>query len=326
VYVGSSDFNVYAITSNGKQRWAFESDYFVDASPAIAEDGTIYIGSCDGKLYAVNSNGARKWAFAMGAVPGDPAVGRDGTVYAGNSDGRIYAVRPDGQLRWSYQTGATVDTHPVVGADDTVYAGSKDGYLYALRANGVLRWRYAVGGSVRAPAIGANGVIYVVSYNHVFAIGHKMYLPLVLCEPPAPVEFSYDDGTPESALMNSAGQLAAVRFTVGSQSQVVRLRYYIKGEMRQVRVAVYDASWGQVYSEAVQPTVADPQGGGWFEWDITGQGITVNGDFYVVLEWLGDGPQLGVDDDPPDHGRSYAGVLPPARIPSGNAMIRAVVR
>jgi len=153
-------------------------------------------------------------------------------------------------------------------------------------------------------------------------------LPLILLPReslPPTQELFYDDGTPESSLMNGAGQLAAVRFTVGSPSQVVRLQYYIKGDMRQVRVSVYDGSWSQVYSETVQPSVADPQGGGWFEWDITSQGVTVDGDFYVALEWLEDGPQLGVDDDPPDHGRSYAGHLPPERIPSGNAMIRVTV-
>ena len=50
---GSSDHNVYAITSAGKLAWVFPTGGSVHSSPAIAADGTVYIGSTDGNLYAI---------------------------------------------------------------------------------------------------------------------------------------------------------------------------------------------------------------------------------------------------------------------------------
>ena len=71
----------------------------VDASPAIADDGTIYVGTdqygasgvtpqpADTSFWAVNSDGTRKWAFYIGdGVESSPAIGHDGTIYFGSYD------------------------------------------------------------------------------------------------------------------------------------------------------------------------------------------------------------------------------------------------
>jgi outer membrane protein assembly factor BamB len=34
--------------------WEFETEGYVDSSPAIGSDGTVYVGSQDKKLYAIN--------------------------------------------------------------------------------------------------------------------------------------------------------------------------------------------------------------------------------------------------------------------------------
>jgi outer membrane protein assembly factor BamB len=62
------------------------------SSPAIGADGTIYVGSWDYNLYAVKPDGTLRWKFAAGnPVFSSPAIGADGTVYFG-SDGNLYAV------------------------------------------------------------------------------------------------------------------------------------------------------------------------------------------------------------------------------------------
>lgn len=53
VYVGSADNNVYAIsTTDGTERWAFQTGNRVYSSPAVVEE-TVYVGSADNSVYAL---------------------------------------------------------------------------------------------------------------------------------------------------------------------------------------------------------------------------------------------------------------------------------
>ena len=44
----------------------FSSGDYIYSSPAIGSDGTIYIGSKDYNLYAINPDGSLKWKYATG--------------------------------------------------------------------------------------------------------------------------------------------------------------------------------------------------------------------------------------------------------------------
>jgi len=71
----------------GTQKWAFATGSGVFSSPAIGADGTIYVGSYDFNLYAINPDGTQKWAFPTGGMPvaSSPAIGADGTIYVGSA-------------------------------------------------------------------------------------------------------------------------------------------------------------------------------------------------------------------------------------------------
>lgn len=59
---------------------------------------------------------------------------------------------------------------PVVAADGTVYLGNQEGEVIALRADGTPYWRRKIAGHqtiVASPAIGANGIVYVVGISRV---------------------------------------------------------------------------------------------------------------------------------------------------------------
>jgi outer membrane protein assembly factor BamB len=52
VYVGSDDYNVYALNAKtGAKLWSYTTGAFVASSPAVA-NGVVYVGSYDGKAYA----------------------------------------------------------------------------------------------------------------------------------------------------------------------------------------------------------------------------------------------------------------------------------
>ena len=67
VYVGSEDFNVYALNaSTGAKLWSYTTGSWVHSSPAVA-NGVVYVGSDDGNVYALNaSTGAKLWRHFIG--------------------------------------------------------------------------------------------------------------------------------------------------------------------------------------------------------------------------------------------------------------------
>ncbi|MCK5561342.1 MAG: PQQ-binding-like beta-propeller repeat protein [Thermoplasmata archaeon] len=161
IYVGSDDYNLYAINPNGTKKWNFTTGGDVRSSPAIGSDGTIYVGSNDYNLYAIYPNGTKKWNFTTGGIESSPAIGSDGTVYVGGSI-FLYAIYTNGTLRWKFKTNDIFHSSPAIAADNTIYIGSWDTYLYAIYPDGTLKWKYKTANEVySSPAIGADGTIYI---------------------------------------------------------------------------------------------------------------------------------------------------------------------
>ncbi|MCJ8011592.1 PQQ-binding-like beta-propeller repeat protein [Paenibacillus sp. KQZ6P-2] len=157
--------SLYMPSSNGVERWAFETGGGISlSSPAVGADGTVYVGSTDGKLYAVDKKGKKKWEFTTkDKVYSSPIIGADGTVYVGSSV-NLYAITPDGELKWAFEAGGAVNSIPAIGADGTVYFECEDGKLYALKPDGTKIWEFATGDGMSCkPAIDSNGTIYIGS-------------------------------------------------------------------------------------------------------------------------------------------------------------------
>lgn len=170
VYVGSRDFNVYAIdATSGEERWHFPTGGDVASSPAVV-DGMVFIGSRDSNMYALDADtGSIVWSFkAENAIHSSPVV-VEGAVYFGSNDGHVYALdQESGAELWSFDTGDEVSSSPAV-FDGVVYVGShinpspgvNGGALFALdTASGKELWRFNAGRDVGgSPAI-ANGIVY----------------------------------------------------------------------------------------------------------------------------------------------------------------------
>ena len=130
----------------GTVLWEFETEFWVDSSPAIGPDGIVYVGSWDDKVYALDGKiGAEKWEFKTGfGTRSSPAIGSDGTIYVGSEDNKIYALNgKSGAKKWEFETGFNVSSSPAIGSDGTVYVGSGDNKLYAINPNsGVKLWEF----------------------------------------------------------------------------------------------------------------------------------------------------------------------------------------
>jgi outer membrane protein assembly factor BamB len=80
------------------------------------------------------------------------------------------------RVRWSFPTADQVYSSVAVAADGTVYCGSSDHHLYAIDGrSGARRWDRELDTAVGAPAIGADGAVFVGEYtgagsSHVYAL------------------------------------------------------------------------------------------------------------------------------------------------------------
>jgi hypothetical protein len=139
-------------------------------------------------------------------------------------------------------------------------------------------------------------------------------------------ELTYDDGVAGFGIAVAPPGMAAVKFSAGSLVKVEKLRFFVWGAQRDMRVHILDNRFNSVYSRLVIP------GDGWLEVDISAENVFVSGDFYIGWQWITEGPNgpwLGFDVGFPHHQHSYIGV--PAGIPQPaesdiDLMIRVVVR
>ncbi len=175
-HTGRSPYNT---TDNyGVEQWRFWTDYGIESSPAIGDDGVIYFGSLDDYLYALYPNGTEKWRFdCVDWVSSSPALSDDGTIYIGSWDAHLYAVNPDGTEKWRFYTYDTVISSPAISEDGIIYfgvlgPGNNIGRLYALYPNGTEKWHFDTAAWIyKSPAIGVDGIIYISSEdNHLYAL------------------------------------------------------------------------------------------------------------------------------------------------------------
>lgn len=94
LYFGSSDNNIYALTSSGQLKWKFQTGDQCKATPVLTPNGVLYGGGKDGFLYALNaSTGTQKWKFDIGDYMfSTPAIAKDGSVVFTSFDGAVYAL------------------------------------------------------------------------------------------------------------------------------------------------------------------------------------------------------------------------------------------
>jgi outer membrane protein assembly factor BamB len=154
-------------------RWKFSTGGGAFESAAAIAGDVIYVSGPDGRLYALGTDGSERWRFPTGSTPAgtvasSPAIGAGNNIVCfGSSNGSLYALNAtSGTQRWALATGGfEPGVAPIMDANGMVLVGSTDGNLYAVdAATGARLWTLSASGPVRSsPAIGPGGMIYVVS-------------------------------------------------------------------------------------------------------------------------------------------------------------------
>ncbi len=175
---------LYALNSDGTEKWHYEVEYRLGSALTIGLDGTIYLGETaltipdqqNCRLYAINPDGTVKWTFPTnGDIESSPAVGLDGTIYVAPKsnigENYLYALNPDGSQKWVFNIGDYVQTSPAVSLEGTIYIGARES-LYAINPDGTQKWIFPTGDYINSsPSIGSDGTIYFGSNgNRIYAV------------------------------------------------------------------------------------------------------------------------------------------------------------
>lgn len=176
VVIGSDDKFVYAIdAASGDERWAFETDGEVPASPAVA-GGTVFVGSLDRSLYAIDAAaGEQDWeAATAGAIVASPAVA-SGRVYVPTRAGFVIAYQAEtGEDDWAVT--ADLPTVPPTVAGDVLLVSGERGVAGFDAASGDPVWAIDASGP-SAPVV-ANEEVYVSSASTMNAVAPGFDAPL----------------------------------------------------------------------------------------------------------------------------------------------------
>jgi len=174
---------MYAVDTNGMERWRFEGAGNGVTSAAVDNDGNVYFASGT-HLYSVGSNGSLRWdanGIDYGSDwEGGATIGRDGTLYVAGAS--VSAIDYSGRLKWKYDFvvgSPSTGCVPVTDVDGTIYVGRVQDRLQtatdtinfiALNPDGSVKFKMCLrspDGRVpdidSHPAIGSDGRIYVGS-------------------------------------------------------------------------------------------------------------------------------------------------------------------
>lgn len=113
------------------------------------------------------------WAYdGIGSSCSTVAISQ-GLLYAADFGGRLHCLDADtGQRHWVHKAGGDIWGSPLV-ADGKVYLGTKGRDFWVLAAGKELKviHRIRMRDGVRSTAVAANGVLYVMTDGHLYAVG-----------------------------------------------------------------------------------------------------------------------------------------------------------
>ena len=134
----------------------------------------------------------------------------------------------------------------------------------------------------------------------------------------------HDDGSAEEFFNAGSGNFTAVRYGSGIQEDLVRFKWYQDGDGGAFYLKVYADDQGMPGAEVYSRVMAGGLVDGWNTYDLSTEGLVVEGDFWIGTKEFSSTKAFGVDTDSGDSGNSYSrvgstGEWTPV---AGNLMIR----
>ncbi|MGE0491124.1 MAG: PQQ-binding-like beta-propeller repeat protein [Vulcanimicrobiota bacterium] len=191
-------------------RWG-EDQQMLSIRPAVDGQGQVYVG-VDGpqgsRLVVLSKDGEELESHPLPhRSVGVPVLGPHGEVVLRTVFDEV--VRVDGDNSWTRKLPERLNSPLTVGPDGNIWAGNSEGRLFKLDPKGESSEVFRAKGEIRGrPLAGANGRIYVTSFDH----------HLYALEPDGKVVFSADCG---DFIEGGAHQLADGTLMVGAGKQLL---------------------------------------------------------------------------------------------------------
>jgi outer membrane protein assembly factor BamB len=182
VYTGSHDYFLYAVGTDGRKKWSYNTGGQIWSSPAIGRDNKIFIGSDSDVLTALYPDGKVSWRFitTMDPEKGEPPpeAGRfdvdtsplimdDGTIVFG-CHVQLFALKPGaGDIRWVFAAGtgrSKIFSSAAASPDGTIFFGTQGNYFFALNQSSKVIWSQKTGGdNDSTPVVDVDGNLFFAS-------------------------------------------------------------------------------------------------------------------------------------------------------------------
>jgi outer membrane protein assembly factor BamB len=170
----NSSKSLYAVNSDGRELWHFDSEGNATAPVVVADDDSVLFhsaGSTNARVYRFDPTGPVPIQTAqLQQGSGSFSVGWDGAVYLpGGIGNTLTALNRDGSLCWHFRSPFRAFGAPTIGPDGSLYFTARtktsDTFLIALSRGGEEKWKLGLGShwSFASPAIGSDGTLFEVS-------------------------------------------------------------------------------------------------------------------------------------------------------------------
>lgn len=172
IYFGTRNNKVYCLSSKtGDTIWSYETDSWVDATPAIFENN-IYFASRAGTIYSLSKeNGSLNWKREIDSqILSSPLV-INNLIYIGlgNPANSIVALTLQGNIIYQYNVGQPIFSSPVH-YNDNIFIGANDGAVYQFTYSLNLQRKFTTQGGIGSmlystPAISDNKLYFAPGGN-----------------------------------------------------------------------------------------------------------------------------------------------------------------
>ena len=127
-----------------------------------------------GNLTCIGPDGVELWSYRNINRSMSTLAAGDGLLYAADFSGFVYCLDArTGEEYWIHDTKGHIWSSPLL-ADGKIYIGNEDGFMTVIEAGKVYDEDAVVEIDMISPvyssAIAANGVLYVATFTHLFAI------------------------------------------------------------------------------------------------------------------------------------------------------------
>ncbi len=156
ILIGSYDNILHCVNAvTGAKVWSYESDYYINGTPAVLEDKVVF-GGCDAIIHVISAaDGQSIHEIDAGSYIAGSAALAGGRAFVGNYDFVFMcADLQTGQIAWSYQDQEYPFFSTAAVTETEVVFGSRDKRLHSVRRdNGQPLWTFATQGEVDSSPI-----------------------------------------------------------------------------------------------------------------------------------------------------------------------------